>query len=91
MGTFSDHTSIDRILFAVFTHENYTEGTSTPFLLTQNTRSYLELSDVQNCGQIAKLSIFSPQCGLRSGKLCYRDSIRRAAHIVQADFMAETD
>ncbi len=37
MGTFSDHTSIDRILFAVFTHENYTEGTATPFLLTQNT------------------------------------------------------
>ena len=37
MGTFSDHTSIDRILFAVFTHENYKEGTATPFLLTQNT------------------------------------------------------
>lgn len=36
MGTFSDHTSIDRILFAVFTHENYKEGTATPFLLTQN-------------------------------------------------------
>lgn len=36
MGTFSDHTSIDRILFAVFTYENYKEGTATPFLLTQN-------------------------------------------------------
>lgn len=35
MGTFSDHTSIDRILFAVFTHENQQEGTATPFLLTQ--------------------------------------------------------
>lgn len=37
MGTFSDHTSIDRILFAVFNYENYKEGTATPFLLTQNT------------------------------------------------------
>jgi transposase-like protein len=36
MGTFSDHTSIDRILFAVFSHENHKEGTATPFLLTQN-------------------------------------------------------
>jgi hypothetical protein len=36
MGTFSDRTSIDRILFAVFTHENSKEGTATPFLLTQN-------------------------------------------------------
>lgn len=37
MGTFSDHTSIDRIMFAVFTHENHKEGTATPFLLTQKT------------------------------------------------------
>ena len=37
MGTFSDHTSIDRILFAVFSYENYKEGTATPFLLTQKT------------------------------------------------------
>jgi putative transposase len=37
MGTFSDHTSIDRILFAVFSYENYKEGSATPFLLTQNT------------------------------------------------------
>lgn len=36
MGTFSDHTSIDRILFALFSHENHKEGTATPFLLTQN-------------------------------------------------------
>lgn len=36
MGTFSDHMSIDRILFAVFMHENYQEGVVTPFLLTQN-------------------------------------------------------
>ena len=36
MGTFQDKTSIDRILFAVFTHENRSQGVSTPFLLTQN-------------------------------------------------------
>ena len=38
MGTFSDRTSMDRIMFSVFTYENLKEGTSTPFLLlTQNT------------------------------------------------------
>ena len=38
MGTFSDCTSMDRIMFSVFTYENLKEGTSTPFLLlTQNT------------------------------------------------------
>ena len=36
MGTFQDRTSMDRILFAVFTHENQSQGVSTPFLLTQN-------------------------------------------------------
>jgi transposase-like protein len=36
MGTFQDKTSMDRILFAVFTHENKSQGLSTPFLLTQN-------------------------------------------------------
>ena len=37
MGTFSDRTSMERILFAVFTHENLNQGTATPFpLLTQN-------------------------------------------------------
>jgi transposase-like protein len=37
MGTFSDHTSMDRIMFSVFTYENLKQGTSTPFLLlTQN-------------------------------------------------------
>lgn len=36
MGVFSDRTSIERILFAVFTHENQKEGTSAPFLLTHN-------------------------------------------------------
>jgi transposase-like protein len=36
MGTFSDHTSLDRIMFSVFTYENMKEGTLTPFLLTQN-------------------------------------------------------
>ena len=37
MGVMSDKTSIERILFAVFRHENQTQGTGTPFLvLTQN-------------------------------------------------------
>ena len=36
MGTFQDRTSMDRFLFAVFTHENKSQGVSTPFLLTQN-------------------------------------------------------
>jgi len=36
MGTFQDITSMDRILFAVFTHENKSQGLSTLFLLTQN-------------------------------------------------------
>lgn len=36
MGTFQDKTSMDRILFAVFTHENKSQGVSTPFLMTQN-------------------------------------------------------
>lgn len=34
MGTFSDHTSIDRIMFSVFNYENSKER-NTPFLLTQ--------------------------------------------------------
>ena len=36
MGVFADRTSIERILFAVFTYENRNQGVSTPFLLTQN-------------------------------------------------------
>ncbi len=36
MGTFQDKTSMDRILFAVFTHENKSQGVSTLFLLTHN-------------------------------------------------------
>jgi putative transposase len=36
MGVFSDRTSIERILFAVFTYQNQKQGTGTPFLLTQN-------------------------------------------------------
>ena len=36
MGTFQDKTSMDRILFAVFTHENKSQGIATPFLLTHN-------------------------------------------------------
>ena len=34
MGTFQDRTSMDRILFAVFTHQNKAQGTATPFPLT---------------------------------------------------------
>jgi transposase-like protein len=36
MGVFSDRTSMDRILFAVFSYENKKEGTAPLFLLTQN-------------------------------------------------------
>jgi putative transposase len=37
MGTFSDRTSMERILYAVFTYENLRQGTCTPFLaVTQN-------------------------------------------------------
>jgi putative transposase len=36
MGVFSDRTSIDRILFAVFTYENQKEGVTPFLLLTQN-------------------------------------------------------
>jgi len=35
MGTFQDRTSMDRILFAVFTNENLNQGVSTPLALTQ--------------------------------------------------------
>jgi transposase-like protein len=35
MGVFSDRTSMDRILFAIFNHENRNQGVSTPLLLTQ--------------------------------------------------------
>ncbi|MBI5562075.1 MAG: transposase, partial [Deltaproteobacteria bacterium] len=37
MGAFSGKTSIERILFAVFTYENKKQGTAAPFLVTQNT------------------------------------------------------
>jgi len=36
MGVFQDRTSMDRILFAVFTHENKMQGVGAPFLLTHN-------------------------------------------------------
>ena len=36
MGTFQDKTSMDRILYAVFTHENKSQGISTPVSLTHN-------------------------------------------------------
>jgi hypothetical protein len=35
MGVFQDRTSRDRILFAVFTRENATQGVPTLFSLTQ--------------------------------------------------------
>ena len=35
MGTFQDRTSMERILFAVFMHENRNQGLVTPFALTQ--------------------------------------------------------
>jgi transposase-like protein len=35
MGTFQDRTSMDRILFAVFIHENRNQALATPFPLTQ--------------------------------------------------------
>lgn len=35
MGVFQDRTSMDRILFAVFTYENSNQGVQTPFSLTQ--------------------------------------------------------
>jgi putative transposase len=37
MGAFADRTSVERILFAVFSRENQQEGTGAPFPLTQNT------------------------------------------------------
>ena len=36
MGIFQDRTSMDRILFSVFTHENKSQGVNTLFLMTQN-------------------------------------------------------
>ena len=33
MGGFSDHASMERILYAVFSYKNLQQGTSTPFLL----------------------------------------------------------
>ena len=36
MGAFHDRTSMDRILFAVFIHQNKTQGTCTPFPMTHN-------------------------------------------------------
>jgi len=36
MGTFQDKTSMDRILYAVFIHENKAQGISTPVSLTHN-------------------------------------------------------
>lgn len=36
MGVFSDRTSIERILFAVFSYENYKQGTNPILVVTQN-------------------------------------------------------
>ena len=35
MGVFKDRTSMDRILFAVFAHENTSQGVHTLFPMTQ--------------------------------------------------------
>ncbi len=40
MGVFSDRTSMDRILFAVFSHENRNQGVSAPVPLTQTFRRH---------------------------------------------------
>jgi putative transposase len=37
MGVFSNNTSMERILYAIFMQENRNQGTMTPFLLTQTT------------------------------------------------------
>lgn len=34
MGVFADKTSMERILYAIFTYENFRQGTATPFLMT---------------------------------------------------------
>ena len=34
MGTFQDKTSMDRILFAIFIHQNKAQRAATPFSLT---------------------------------------------------------
>jgi transposase-like protein len=36
MGVMADHTSIERILYALCARENRNQGISTPFLLTHN-------------------------------------------------------
>ncbi len=40
MGTFQDKTSMDRILFAVFIHENKSQGISTPVSLSRWTATF---------------------------------------------------
>jgi transposase-like protein len=40
LGVFQDRTSMNRILFAVFTHENANQGVPTLFSLTQTFRRY---------------------------------------------------
>lgn len=42
MGVFSERTSMERILFAVFVHENRKQGTATPFLLNGSLRGGLQ-------------------------------------------------
>jgi transposase-like protein len=51
MGTFSDRTSMERILYSVFSHENLKQRTATPFLfLIQNNRHYLGNNPIENSG-----------------------------------------
>lgn len=37
MGVFSDRTSMDRIMYAIFSYLNHGAGAATPFLVTQKT------------------------------------------------------
>ena len=58
MGTFQDRTSMERILFAVFMHENRNQGLSTPFALTQT-------SDVTRLGMETRLPSLRNETGHR--------------------------
>ena len=39
MGVMANKDSVERILFAVFTHENHKQGTATPFVITRSDKS----------------------------------------------------
>src|SRR5262249_57409192 len=52
MGTFQDITSMDRILFSVFTHENKMQGVGTPFLLTQTKPTDVAEGKISRAGAV---------------------------------------